>query len=157
MTFPNDIKLAMRECILKLLWPKDDIVGFFETNSCTKSDIKAIGDHKAMHRYAIVDAMFKHLSAKPDGGLGQFRAMLQALITWKHFDSYYFDSLKKLSRTEAECAITHLRQLQEIRDHKIQQQRKERERKESAARAPSTTLPELKTKFIALLLALMEN
>jgi hypothetical protein len=62
MTFPSDIKQAMRECILKLLWPKDDIVAFFEGNSCTKADIKAVGVHKTMHRYAIVDAMFEHLS-----------------------------------------------------------------------------------------------
>ncbi|HNG04821.1 MAG TPA: restriction endonuclease [Nitrospira sp.] len=151
MTFPSDIKLAMRECVLTLLWPKDDIIAFFENNSCTKADVKAIGDHKAMHRYAIVDAMFDHLAKKPDEGLGQFRAMLQSLITWKHFDSYYFEKLKKLNRTEAENAITHLKQLQEIRDHKIQEQRKERERKEVAAKAPSTTLPDLKAKFISLL------
>jgi hypothetical protein len=151
MTFPTDIKLAMRECVLKLLWPKDDIVAFFETNSCTKADIRAIGDHKAMHRYAIVDAMFDHLSKKPDGGLGQFRSMLQSLIAWSHFDSYYFDKLQKLNKAEAEYAITHLKQLQEIRDHNIQEQRKERERKESAAKAPSTTLPNLKAKFISLL------
>lgn len=151
MTFPSDIKLAMRECILKLLWPKDDIISFFENNSCTKSDIKAIGDHKSMHRYAIVDAMFDQLSKKPDGGLGQFRAMLQSLISWNHFDSYYFDNLKKLNRREAESAITHLKQLQEIRDHKIQEQRKERERKEAEAKAPCTTLPDLKEQFISLL------
>lgn len=151
MTFPSDIKLAMRECVLKLLWPKDDIVAFFETNSCTKTDIKAIGDHKEMHRYAIVDAMFDHLSKKPDEGLGQFRSMLQSLIGWKHFDSYYFDKLKKLNKSEAEHAITHLKQLQEIRDHKIQEQRKERERKEAAAKDPSTTLPNLKAQFISLL------
>lgn len=151
MTFPSDIKLAMRECVLKLLWPKDDIVTFFENNSCTKADIKAIGDHKAMHRYAIVDAMFDHLSKKPDEGLGQFRAMLQSLITWKYFDSYYFDKLRKLNKSEAEHAITHLKQLQEIRDHKIQERRKERERKEAAAKAPSATLPGLKAQFISLL------
>lgn len=151
MTFPSDIKLAMRDCILKLLWPKDDIVAFFENNSCTKADIKAIGAHKAMHRYAIVDTMFDNLAQKPDEGLGQFRAMLQSLITWKHFDSYYFDKLRKLNRSEAEAAITHLKQLQEIRDHNIQEQRKERERKEAAAKAPSTTLPDLKAKFISLL------
>ncbi len=98
MTFPSDIKLAMRECVLKLLWPKDDIVAFFENNSCTKADVRAIGDHKTMHRYAIVDAMFDHLGKKPDEGLGQFRAMLQSLITWEHFDSYYFDKLKKLNK-----------------------------------------------------------
>lgn len=151
MTFPSDIKLAMRECVLKLLWPKDDIVAFFENNSCTKVDIKAIGDHKTMHRYAIVDAMFDHLTKKPDEGLGQFRAMLQSLITWKHFDSYYFDKLRKLNKSEAEQAITHLKQLQEIRDHKIHEQRQERERKEAAAKAPSTTLPGLKAQFISLL------
>ena len=151
MTFPSDIKQAMRECILKLLWPKDDIVAFFEGNSCTKADIKAVGEHKTMHRYAIVDAMFEHLSKKPDGGLGQFRAMLQSLINWSHFDPYYFDKLKKLDRAEAERAITQLKMLQEIRDHKMQEQRKERERKEAAAKAPSATLPDLKTRFIELL------
>ncbi len=151
MTFPSDIKLAMRDCILKLLWPKDDIVAFFENNSCTKADIKAIGDHKEMHRYAIIDAMFDHLAKKADEGLGQFRAMLQSLITWKHFDPYYFDKLMKLNRAEAEAAITHLKQLQEIRDYKIQEHRKERERKEAAAKAPSATLPALKSKFISLL------
>lgn len=151
MTFPDDIKLAMRDCILKLLWPKDDIVAFFQNNSCTKSDINQLGDYKSMHRYAIIDAMFNHLAHKPDNGLGQFRAMLQSIINWKHFDSYYFDNLKKLNRVEAERAITHLKQLQEIRDHKIQEQRKERERKEALAKVPTTTLPELKADLIALL------
>lgn len=151
MTFPNDIKLAMRDCILKLLWPKGDIVSFFENNSCTKSDIKAIGDYKTIHRYAIVDAMFDHLSKKPDEGLGQFRAMLQTLINWKHFDPYYFDKLNKLDKTEAERAITHLKQLQEIRDHKIKEHRKERERQEAAAKTATSMLPDLKRKFIALL------
>jgi Restriction endonuclease len=151
MTFPSDIKLAMRECILKLLWPKDDIVAFFEDNSCTKSDLKTIGDPKGMHRSAIVDAVFGHLSKKPDEGIGQFRSMLQSLIAWKHFDSYYFDNLRKLNKSDAQSAITHLKQLQEIRDHKIQEQRRERERKESVAKAPSTTLPDLKAQFISLL------
>jgi hypothetical protein len=41
MSFPEDKKIAMRDCILKLLWPKDDIVAFFKNNSCTTSDIKA--------------------------------------------------------------------------------------------------------------------
>lgn len=151
MTFPSDVKLAMRECILKLFWPRDDIIAFFENNSCTKSDIKAVGDHKTMHRAAIVDSMFDYLSKKADEGLGQFRSMLQSLIDWEHFDSYYFEKLKKLNRTEAERAITHLKQLQEIRDHKIQQQRKERERKEATARTPVASLPDLKMQFVALL------
>lgn len=151
MSFPEDIKFAMRDCILKLLWAKGDIVSFFKNNSCTASDINAIGDQSTLSRAAIVGAMFDRLSAKPDHGLGQFRAMLQSLIGWSHFDPYYFDKLKKLNRGEAERAIAHLKQLQEIRDYKLQEQRKERERKETAAKSPKVTLPELKAKFIALL------
>lgn len=151
MSFPEDIKFAMRDCILKLLWAKGDIVSFFKNNSCTTSDINAIGDQSTLSRAAIVGAMFDHLSAKPDHGLGQFRAMLQSLIGWSHFDPYYFNKLKKLNRGEAERAIAHLKQLQEIRDHKLQEQRKERERKEAAAKSPKVTLPELKARFIALL------
>jgi restriction endonuclease Mrr len=77
--------------------------------------------------------------------------MLQSLINWSHFDPYYFDNLKKLDRADAERSIDHLRQLQEIRDHNIKEQRKERERKEAEARVPNNTLPELKNKFISLL------
>lgn len=151
MSFPSDIKLAMRQCILNLLWPKDDIVSFFESNSCTKADIKALGDYKALSRSAIIDAMFGHLSQKPDEGLGQFRAMLQTLVTWTHFDDYYFDRLQKLDRTQAKNAITHLKQLQEIRDHKLQELRRERERRESEIRTAKSTLPDLKKQFLSLL------
>lgn len=151
MSFPEDIKFAMRDCILKLMWAKGDIVSFFKNNSCTASDINAIGDQSILSRAAIVGAMFDRLSVKPDHGLGQFRAMLQSLIGWSHFDPYYFDKLKKLNRGEAERAIAHLKQLQEIRDYKLQEQRKERERKEAAAKSPKVNLPELKAKFIALL------
>ncbi|MFJ3009213.1 restriction endonuclease [Pseudomonas fluorescens] len=151
MSFPNDVKMAMRNCILQVLWAKNDIVSFFEGNSCTKSDIKAIGEAQALSRSAIVDAMFNHLSMKPDEGLGQFRAMLCSLVNWSHFDPYYFDKLQKLNRADAERAITHLKQLQEIRDSKIHQDRKDRELKEATARATGTNLAQLKDRFIALL------
>lgn len=151
MSFPDDIKLAMRDCILKLLWPKDDIVAFFKSNSCTTADVATLGDHKAKARYVLVDEMFARLASKPDGGLGQFRSMLQSLMSWSHFDPYYFESLKKLNRADADRAISHLRQLQEIRDHKIAQERENRLRREEAARAPAQLLPELKATFLNLL------
>lgn len=151
MGFPSDIKGAMRECILKLLWAKDDIVSFFSNNGCTNSDLTSLGNYKDFSRAKVVDEMFSHLSNKSDEGLGQFRAMLQALISWSHFDSYYFDKLKKLNRDEAQRAIDHLKQLQEIRDHKIKQQRDEREKKQQEAGVAKISLEELKGKQISLL------
>lgn len=150
MSFPSDIKGAMRECILKLFWAKDDIVSFFSNNGCTKSDLKSLGEHKELTRAKIVDEMFSYLSNKPDEGLGQFRSMLQSLINWSHFDSYYFDKLKKLNRNEANLAIEHLKQLQEIRDHKIKEQRNQREKTDQEARASKVSIEELKEKHISL-------
>ncbi|SHJ84940.1 restriction endonuclease [Desulfofundulus thermosubterraneus] len=151
MSFPADIKGAMRDCILKILWPKDDIVSFFKDNGCTSSDIRSLGNYKELSRAAIVDKMFSRLSAKPDGGLGPFRAMLHSLINWSHFDSYYFDKLRKLDRTVAQRAIEHLRQLQEIRDHKIKEERKRREAQSAEAQKATKTLEELKRQHIALI------
>jgi len=73
-------------------------VQFFDDNGCTSSDIAVLGNYKEFPRYKIVDRMFDHLTAKPDGGLGPFRAMLQALANWSYFDPYYFDNLQKLDR-----------------------------------------------------------
>ncbi|SEA91301.1 restriction endonuclease [Marinobacterium iners] len=151
MSFPSDIKGAMRDCILKLLWPKKDIVQFFSDNGCTKADITAIGSTQESHRSKLVDNMFAHLSSKSDGGLGPFRAMLQALTNWSQFDPYYFERLGKLNRGEAERSITHLKQLQEIRDHKLREEKKAREAKEAEAKNPKKTLTDLKNRFIELL------
>lgn len=151
MGFPSDIKSAMKECLLKLFWAKDDIATFLSNNGCTSSDISILGDYKELSRSKIVDLMFNHLSSKNDEGLGQFRAMLHALINWSHFDSYYFDQLKKLNRDEAQRTIDHLKQLQEIRDHKIREQRKQRERREREAQSPKKTLEDLKALHISLI------
>lgn len=137
--------------MLKLLWPKDDIVAFFSSNGCTSGDIKTLGNYKEFSRTKIVDLMFVHLSSKPDEGLGQFRAMLQSLVNWAHFDSYYFDKLKKLNRDEARRAIDHLKQLHEIRDHKIREKRKQREQKDREAQSSKKTLEGLKTTYISLI------
>ncbi len=151
MGFPSDIKNAMRDCLLKILWAKDDIVDFFSDNGCTSADISILGNYKELSRAKIIDLIFNCLASKTDGGLGQFRAMLDALLNWSHFDSYYFDKLKKLNRDEAQRAIVHLKQLQEIRDHKIRAKREQREKKEKEAQDPNKTLEELKASYISLL------
>lgn len=151
MTFPSDIKNAMRDCIMKLLWPKKDIVQFFDDNGCTSSDLKVLGDHSTKKRHELIDGMFNHLTGKADGGLGPFRAMLQSLTSWTHFDPYYFDKLGKLNKKEAQSAIDHLKQVQELRDNKIQIDRKKRESAESKARAPKFNILELKKQFIDLM------
>ena len=86
-------------------------------------------EYKELHRAEIVDKVFTNLEKRSDSGIGQFRCMLKELTEWNYFDPYYFQKLNKLSESEAKRNISHLKQLQEIRDYKIKQ---ERQRKEKA-------------------------
>ena len=88
----------------------------------------------------MVDAMFAMLEARPDHGIGPFRAMLQSLLNWQHFDPYWFDNQGKLNRNAAQKSLDHMRQLQEIRDARI---RDERKRRESADEQDHELLPHL--------------
>lgn len=150
--FPKDIADSMRTCILSIFWPKKDIIAFFENNGCTKNDLKNVIDFEELNinRSRIIDIVFNNLFKRNDGGIGQFRAMLQSLIEWDHFDPYFFGNLKKLDESEAIRNINHLKQLQEIRDSKIKQKKEARERKVNEIFTRKTTLEGLKKQFINL-------
>ncbi len=153
MGFPADIKGCMKDCILSLFWPRKDIVGFFEKHGCTKTDVGhlQIEGENALKRHEIVDALFDTLAARADNGLGPFRAMLQSLLVWSHFDPYYFDKLRKLDRAAATRNLEHLRQLQEIRDTKIKADRERRAAQEAVRQQPTASLADLRTEYLDLL------
>ncbi len=153
MSFPADIKGCMKDCILSLFWPRKDIVGFFEKHGCTKAEIAPLQleGENALKRPEIIDALFTALAARSDQGLGPFRAMLQSLLNWSHFDSYYFDKLRKLDRDTANKNLEHLRQLQEIRDAKIKADRERRAAHEAASQQPTASLDQLRTEYLDLL------
>ncbi|HDR9019571.1 hypothetical protein A4G86_22110 [Burkholderia pseudomallei] len=153
MSFPADIKGCMKDCILSLFWPRKDIVGFFEKHGCTKAEIAPLqleGEH-ALKRHEVVDALFSALAARSDNGLGPFRAMLQSLLSWSHFDPYYFDKLRKLDRSTANKNLEHLRQLQEIRDAKIKADRERRAAQDAARQQPTASLDQLRAEYLDLL------
>ena len=152
MIFPADIKGCMRVCILSIFWARKDIFAFFKDHDCTTSDLCLIEKFKDrnLSRAAMVDQIFTQLDSRIDGGLGPFRAMLQSLNNWTHFDPYYFDELKKLNRAAAERNIAHLRQLTEIRDAKIKEDRKQRESEEAEKQRPRNDLPKLRDRFLEL-------
>jgi hypothetical protein len=152
LSFPTDIKACMRDCILSVLWARDDIYAFFRDNGCAGTDLKTIENpkEKGLSRLTMVDTMFGRLTERHDGGLGAFRAMLQSLLNWSNFDPYYFNNLKKLNRAVADRNLNHLRQLQEIRDAKIQEQRRKREAAEAEGKRARISIAELRTKFLEL-------
>ncbi len=137
----------MKDCILSILWAKDDVYNFFKNNNCNSADLKVLAKYKdrenGLSRSAMIDRLFGNLSQRSDKGLGQFRSMLQSLLDWSHFDTYYFDKIKKLDRNTAERNLAHLRQLQEIRDAKIQKGRRLKEQKNKSIQKPKYDLEQL--------------
>lgn len=142
----------MKDCILSVLWPKQDIYTFLSDHGCMSTDLKVIAQFKdeGMTRSKMIDLTFEHLSSQPTGGLGSFRAMLQSLLNWSRFDPYYFETIKKLDRSKAQKCLEHLRQLQEIRNAKIITDRQKRETAETAKQKPQISLSGLRDVFLEL-------
>lgn len=107
-------------------------------------------EYKELPRAKIVDMVFANLEKRSDLGIGQFRAMLKQLTEWDYFDPYYFKKLNKLDEDEAKRNIIHLKQLQEIRDHKIKQERQRQDELERKRKDISVNIVELKDTFINL-------
>ncbi len=153
MTFPADIKGCMKNCILSLFWPRKDILGFVEKHGCSKAEMSGIPieGEAALKRHEVIDTLFAKLDARADGGLGPYRAMLQSLLSWSHFDPYYFDKLRKLDRSTATRELEHLKQLQEIRDARIKADRERRATQDAVRQQPTATLDELRIEYLNLL------
>jgi hypothetical protein len=142
----------MRTCILSVLWAKKDIHAFFVRHNCEKADLTVIDNYNAQNltRAAMVDLMFARLESRADSGLGPLRAILQSLLNWANFDPYYFDTIKKLNRDEAQRNLDHLKQLQEIRDSKIKTDRARRESEEAALQQARRTLEDVRNEYLEL-------
>ena len=108
MKFPTETQDAIKECILNIIWAKDDILAFLKKHGCTKADLAPIRKPQDLTRSKILYTVFKQLSYRPDEGLIPFMNMNRALLNWRSFNKHYFVDLKKLNKEDAEKAIADL-------------------------------------------------
>lgn len=141
---PLDLRLLMQECILALFWPKKRIVEFLLSVEAPVGIVPA--PDTTMGRYEIVADVFSKLSARPDRGFTAFQTMLDRLSNWTHFDSYYFDTLKKLDRVEAQECIARLKASVLMRNDTTERRRAAAENNQSRRRA-TADLGALKSAF----------
>lgn len=134
--FPLDVKSAIRECVLALFWPKKKIIEFFEHAGCAPSDVALVKSQEYAHlkRAEIVEAVYYRLAHRPDRGFPVFQAMIGRLMSWSHFDPFWFEQEKKLDRTAAEERLTALRQIVAKRNAGVEARRaRDAERQREAA------------------------
>lgn len=156
--FSKEITDLMRTCILSIFWPKKEILAFFKDNNCSSNDLKGVEKNLSdLKRPQIIDILFSNLNIRSDKGLGQYRSMLRSLIEWRSFDPYWFKEMGKLNKEDAQRNINHLKAIQEIRDAKQHQLRKEREKIENERYSKKKSLEELSNQFTNLYRGKDEN
>ncbi|MGQ0589820.1 MAG: restriction endonuclease [Sphingosinicella sp.] len=118
---PLDIRDAMHDCILAVMWPRKKIIEFFASVDCPAHLIPPADT--PLSRHLMVVDVFSKLSARPDRGHGVFQTMVDRLANWSYFDPYYFDRLQKLDRGEALKTIARLKSAVDKRNAATQSRR----------------------------------
>ncbi len=106
-------KACIKDCILAVLWPREDIHKFLKDCDCRREELRCIENFKKDQspRRSMIDLVFDKIGREARRRAWAVSGMLQRLIDWDRFDPYYFTKLKQLSREEADYHLQHLRQL----------------------------------------------
>ena len=109
MSFPKELKKNIENCILNIIYPREEIISLFKSCGCDRKDINTVARVKSLTRAKIIYLMFARISDKPDGGAAIFRALNNKFLTWTKFDPQYFVKLNKLSEEKAQKSLDKLK------------------------------------------------
>lgn len=122
---PLDIRELLHDCILALFWPKAKIVEFLSSVGCAEAITLSIVERQPdLSRHQIVVEAFSQLGAQVDRGFTTFQTMIDRLCNWSHFDTYWFETVPKLNRQEAEQALARLNEAVARRNRSAKEGRK---------------------------------
>ncbi|WP_299990086.1 restriction endonuclease [uncultured Pontibacter sp.] len=147
---PKEVLDALRECILNIFWPKNDVLDFLK--SCGSPTVILNKLHSQKHeltRKEIINIAFSQLCQNHDNGIGPIRRMIHELKSWSTFNSIHFEVGGNLDVKKAQHAISHLRKLQESKDSQLREAEKERHKIQQATQR-ELKAETLKNKFFLL-------
>jgi hypothetical protein len=118
---PLDIRNVMRDCILAIFWPRKQIVEFFQSVACPDGLLPP--NDTQLSRPEIVTDVFSRLSGRTDRGYAVYQTMIDRLSNWSYFDPYYFETLDKLDRGDAQKKIDQLKRAVQRRNASTESRR----------------------------------
>lgn len=122
---PLDIRELLHDAILALFWPKAKILEFLSSVGCAGAITQQLARQtEDLSRHQMVVEAFSKLNAQPDRGHATYQAMIDRLVNWSHFDRYWFETVPKLDRAEAEASLDRLRGSIEKRNRSTKDNRK---------------------------------
>lgn len=119
---------AVRECILNIFWPKNDVLDFLQSCGCPASTLSGLHSRKHdLTRKEIINIVFNQLCQNYDSGIGPMRRMIYELKNWSTFNSIHFEIGGNLDAQKARNAVAHLKKLQETKDSSLREAEKKKQ------------------------------
>jgi len=141
-----DLKNALKDCLLSIIWKKDDLISALK--SCNFSDKDLAGIKNDQHKSQMIDIAFENLFLRSDKGSTQIRSAVGMILNWSDFNSYYWCN-GTLNKEQALIKIDNLRKLLGKKTEQDQelQDKKEREEKLKQEQQKPKLLADLNTRF----------
>lgn len=143
---PFDLKNAIKDCLCCLFYRKRDLLEFFESVGCSSSDLR--GTAEDITKAANVDVLLSNLEQKQDGGILQKRQIIESLLSWTDYDSYWFTN-GSLDPKVAKKSVENLKKImgkKTDQEKEVEEVRKRRDRA-NAIRVRNLKLEELNQCF----------
>lgn len=135
---PFDLKNAIKDCLCNLFYRKKDLLEFFSSIGCTRSDMN--GTSEGITKAANIDILLSNLELKQDGGILQKRKLRDSLLSWTDYDSYWFNN----GSLDSGIAKKSVENLRKIMGKKTEQEKEVEEAKKRKERVNSIRVKNLK-------------
>ncbi|NQU77394.1 hypothetical protein HQ544_01720 [Candidatus Falkowbacteria bacterium] len=142
----KDVKNAIKDCLLNILYKKSDLIDFLRECGSTSNDMNGI--EESLTKSNIIDIYYNNLEKRVDNGMMQFHALIRNIIDWSDFDSYWFQQ-GALAPEQAKNKIENLKKILGKKTEKEEERLKIKEREKDAEkkRDKNRTMEELCIEF----------
>jgi hypothetical protein len=141
-----DLKNAIKDCLFSLFYRKQDLIEFFKSCNLTKGDLHNTDINQTKSQ--IIDGVFSNFLERPDHGSVQVRSIIEGVLNWSDFSSYWFAN-ETLDKKIAQEKIENLKKLlgEKTKQDELLEKREEREAQQNQVITKRKTLEDLNQKF----------
>jgi hypothetical protein len=146
---PEDLKNSIKDCLLSVMWKKNDLTSALKNCNFNQKDLSGLNNQHS--KSEIIDIAFNNLSCREDRGATQMKSVIEMLINWSDFESYYWNN-GTLKKEQALKKIDNLKKILAKKTEQDQelQNKKEREEKIKKEQQKPKLLLDLNKRFLEL-------
>ncbi len=145
----TDVKNAIKDCLLCFIYRKQDLITFLKSCNFTSQDLRMVTTN--LTKSQIIDMSFSNIESRPDKGVVQYKSVIETLIFWSDFDSYWFrnGNLDKDVAIESQNRLKKILSVKTDQD-RLKQEEIQRKTQLESIKSKQKTLEDLNERFTVL-------